>query len=53
MELELRMRRLSRAGGRKNAVAALEQEYDADLLKRQVAGIDGFIAAVTERKAAL
>jgi hypothetical protein len=53
MELEVRIRKLTLNGNKKNAVAAIEQEYDADLLDRQVAGIDAFITAVTERKAAL
>ena len=50
MELELKVRRLSQPGNTRGGEAILEQEYDADLLDRQVAGIDNFIAALTEHK---
>jgi hypothetical protein len=53
MELEVKIRKLNGSGGKTGTVALIEQEYDADLLDRQIAGIDAFIAAVEERKAKL
>jgi hypothetical protein len=53
MELELRIRKLTKSGNKKGAVAILEREYDAELIERELAGIDDFIAAVTARKEAL
>ena len=50
MELELKIRRLLKSGGKVGTIAIIEQEYDAELLDRQVSGIDAFIAAVTARK---
>ncbi|MES2772768.1 MAG: hypothetical protein V4722_01200 [Bacteroidota bacterium] len=53
MELELRVRRLSLSGTTRGAEAILEQEYDADLMDKQVAGIDAFIVALEAHKATL
>jgi hypothetical protein len=53
MELELKIKKLSKSGNKADPVTFLATEYDADLHNRQIAGIDAFSAAVTERKAAL
>ena len=53
MALEVKIRRLNANAGKAIAVDLVEQEYDADLLARQIAGIDEFITLVNERKAAL
>jgi hypothetical protein len=53
MALEVRIRKINESGSKTGAVALIEQEYDSDLLERQIAGIDEFITAVTARKAAL
>ncbi len=53
LALELKLRRLQETGSRTGALATIEKEYDADLLDRQIAGINEFIEAVTARKANL
>lgn len=53
LDLELRIRRLTRSGSKTGAVATIEREYDADMIENQLDGIDAFITAVTARKAAL
>lgn len=53
MELELKIRKLSKSGNKLGTVATIEREYDADQLTRQIDGIDAFISAVTARKAEL
>ena len=53
MALEVRIRKINESGSKTGAVAVIEQEYDADLLERQITGIDEFIVEVTARKAAL
>jgi hypothetical protein len=51
LELELKIRRLSRSGI--STVAKLENQYDIELIDRQIAGIDAFIDELTARKAQL
>ena len=53
MALEVRIRKINESGNKLGAVALIEQEYDTDLLERQIVGINDFITAVTARKAAL
>ena len=53
MALEVRIRKINESSNKLGAVALIEQEYDTDLLERQIVGIDDFITAVTARKAAL
>lgn len=53
MALEVRIRKINESGNKLGAVALIEQEYDTDLLDRQIVGIDYFITAVKARKAAL
>jgi hypothetical protein len=53
MELELKIKKLTRSGNKKGAVATIEREYDAGLIDRELAGIDEFITAITTRKAEL
>ena len=53
MALEVKIRKINESGSNTGTVALIEQEYDSDLLERQIAGIDEFITLVTARKAAL
>lgn len=53
MELEVKVRKLTRSGNKRSAVSRIENEYDIDQLERQIAGIDAFIAVLNARKAAL
>ncbi len=53
MALEVKVRKINESGSKTGTVALIEQEYDADLLDRQIAGINDFVTAVTARKAAL
>ncbi len=53
MELEVKVRKLSRPGGTRTAESVLEQEYDADLLDKQVSGIDAFTTALESHKLTL
>lgn len=53
MELEVRVRKLSKSDGKAGAISILETEYDADLLDRQISAMDAFVTAVTDRKAQL
>ena len=50
MDLELKIRKLTLSGSKRNSVSVLENEYDLDLLDRQLSGIDAFIAAINARK---
>ena len=53
MELELKLRRLTRTGNKRSPISILENEFDLDILDKQIAGIDAFIAAITTRRADL
>jgi hypothetical protein len=53
LSLELKIRKLTESGNKSGALALIEKEYDADLLDRQLAGIETFMDAVLARKAAL
>ena len=53
MELDVKIRKLSKSDSKAGTVAILETEYDADLLDRQITGMDAFITAVADRKALL
>jgi len=50
MELTLRLRKLRSSGPKTNGVAVLMQELEADLLNRQVEGINNFETLVEQRK---
>lgn len=53
MELELKIKKLTRNGSKRGAIATIEREYDAELIDRQLAAINDFISAVNARKAQL
>jgi hypothetical protein len=53
MDLELKIRKLTRSGSRLSPVSKIENEYELDQLDRQLAGIDAFITEVTARKEVL
>jgi hypothetical protein len=53
MALEVKLRRINESSSKTGTIALIEQEYDADLLDRQITGINAFIDVVTARKAAL
>lgn len=53
MEMELKLRKLTKAGNKLGSEAILVRELEMDLLERQIAGLDEFIGLVTTRKAEL
>ena len=53
MELELKIKKLTRTGSKGSAVSLLEMEYDSHLYDQRLAGIAGFMTAVNDRKAQL
>lgn len=53
MELELKLRKLTRSGNKLGSEAILVRELEMDLLNRQIAGLDAFLGAITARKAEL
>jgi hypothetical protein len=53
MELDVKIRKLTKNDSKAGATLVLEAEYDADLLEKQIAGIDSFVTAVSARKAQL
>ncbi|MEO7310727.1 MAG: hypothetical protein ABIX01_10025 [Chitinophagaceae bacterium] len=50
MELEVKVRKLSRPGGSRSAENVLEQEYDAEQLDKQIAGADAFTDLIEAHK---
>jgi hypothetical protein len=53
MGLEVKLRKLNESVLKIGSVAVIEREYDADLLERQLAGIEDFMNAVISRKSEL
>lgn len=53
MAPDVKTRKINETGTKTRTVAPIEQEYDADLPERLIAGIDDFVAAATVTKAAL
>ena len=53
MEMELKLRKLTKAGNKLGSEAIILRELDMDLLNRQIAGLDVFIGLVTTKKAEL
>lgn len=53
LELEVKIRKLSKSGNRRSAVSTLEREYDAELIEKELEGVNDFITEITARKAAL
>jgi len=50
MELELKLRKLTKAGNKLGSEAILVRESEMDLLERQITGLDAFIGFVTTRR---
>ena len=53
MEMELKLRKLTKAGNKLSSEAIILRELDMDLLNRQIAGLDVFIGLVTTKKGEL
>lgn len=53
MEMELKLRKLTKAGNKLTSEAIILRELDMDLLNRQIAGLDVFIGLVTTKKGEL
>jgi hypothetical protein len=53
LELQLKIKKLSKTGNKVSAFDLLETEYNAHLYEQRLRGIDDFITAVSARKAEL
>jgi hypothetical protein len=53
MATEVRLRRLTQNGDAGSPLSIVERQYDAEILEREIAGIDAFIDAVNAHKATL
>lgn len=53
MEMELKLRKLTKAGNKLGSQGILDREYEMDQLNRQIAGIELFLTEVTARKGEL
>lgn len=53
MELDLKLRKLTRGGNKLGSEGILTRELEMDLLNRQIAGLDAFMGVVTTRKGQL
>ena len=53
LEMELKLRKLTKAGNKLGSEAIILRELDTDLLDRQIAGLEAFIGLVTTKKGEL